>query len=91
MALPGVRRGLVDPEVVVRIAAARAAWMIGAGAQIEAELVGLLDSPTWTLRWYGAAALAGTAQRERATAVLVASFPERADARGISLRIHVTQ
>jgi HEAT repeat protein len=88
-ALPAVCAGLGDPEMMVRIAAVRAAWQLGAGERLEAELTALLESPTWKLRWYAAAALAATPQRERAAEVFAASFPARANAACGGQRIHV--
>ncbi|MDC0673254.1 hypothetical protein [Nannocystis radixulma] len=74
---PVVAAGLADSDVVVQLHAAEAALELGAGARLEAELSAALDSPTWRVRWYAAVALAGTAQRERAAEVLLASFPAR--------------
>lgn len=87
LALPVVRAGLGDPELPVRLQAARAAWELGAGAALGPELLAALESPTWTLRWYAAAALAATPQRDRAAEVLAASFPAKVDAPGAAIHV----
>ncbi|WAS93279.1 hypothetical protein [Nannocystis punicea] len=74
---PVVRGGLVDFSPAVQIHAAVAAHRLGLGEPLEAELLAALDSPTWTVRWYAAAALATTARRDRAAEVFAASYPER--------------
>lgn len=74
---PVVRAGLIDRSPVVQIHAAVAAHRLGLGELLAAELVAALASPTWTVRWYAAAALATTARREQAAEAFAAAFPER--------------
>lgn len=84
---PVVEAGLRDPEVPVRLQAARAALELGAGAHLEAALLGALASPTWKLRWYAAATLARTPHRERAAEVFAAAFPARTNAQFGGVRL----
>jgi hypothetical protein len=47
---PVVEAGLRDPEVPVRLQAARAALELGAGERLEGALLGALARPSWPAR-----------------------------------------
>lgn len=84
---PVVEAGLRDPEALVRLQAAEAAHELGAGVRLERALLAALDSPTWKLRWYAAAALAATPHRERAAEVFAAAFPARGNSQFGGIRL----
>jgi HEAT repeat protein len=67
--------GLADPHACSRIAAARAAASLELGRALTEPLSRRLDDPTWTVRWYAAAALATTDLRPAAIDALLKSEP----------------
>ncbi|HXU03388.1 MAG TPA: hypothetical protein VN903_20620 [Polyangia bacterium] len=70
-----VAAGLVDAEVLVRIAAARAAADLRLGPVLIEVLLRRLDDAVWTVRWNAALALGRTVLRPKAADVLLASQP----------------
>lgn len=77
LVVPVLRQALVDEDSLLRIAAAVATFELALGSELQNELLGALESPTWKVRWYAAAALASTPHRERASEVFAASYPEK--------------
>lgn len=77
LVVPVLRKALVDDDCLLRMAAAVATFELALGSELQDELLRALESPTWRVRWYAAAALASTSHRERAGEVLAASYPEK--------------
>jgi hypothetical protein len=67
--------GLRDPDVIIRIQAARGAAALSLGDLLRVELERSLADSVWTVRWNAALALGRTDARTNVAAVLLNSQP----------------